>query len=253
MVASSEVGAEDREKEAFADFAKMVESATEPLFKDGELDTELEQLKADIASVSTSTAFIDAQKAREKEVAHLLATGQPLPEGMTAQINILDFQVPESAEGLPEAATDAEAIVEATMAMADAPMAAETSHAQPEDAQITITEETMADVTTIDISAEETAIEMSPEPIVEAPLEAVAETGTDVMAESETAPEAMAAATTTEHTPSPELEQQAEEARWERHASVIADAIAESQKDQALNEEPVEAPKKLESEPENTV
>ncbi|MBI3542155.1 MAG: SMC-Scp complex subunit ScpB [Deltaproteobacteria bacterium] len=71
MVAASEVGFEEKQAAVMDEFGKMVDSNTKILFDDSQIDTELEALRAEIASIPTSTPFIDEQKAREKLEARL--------------------------------------------------------------------------------------------------------------------------------------------------------------------------------------
>lgn len=79
MVAASEVGADEDEKRALEVFGQMVVNQTQVLFDDSKLDGELEEIRAQIASVPTSTPYIDEQKRAEK-----LAAAQPSPELMAA-------------------------------------------------------------------------------------------------------------------------------------------------------------------------
>lgn len=78
MVAASEVGAEERIQDALQEFGNMVATDHKVLFDDSKLDEELEAIRNEIASIPTSTMFIDEQKAKEKmavKVAELAAQG----------------------------------------------------------------------------------------------------------------------------------------------------------------------------------
>ncbi len=150
MVAASEVGFEEKTQAVMQEFGKMVASADRILFDDSKVDEELEALRAEIASIPTSTNFIDEQKAKEKldaKIAELALQGLMLdgegkivPLGSVITTGII--------------ATDSEEVV-------------------------------------IQVTA----------PITEA----------------------------AEHQPSAELEADAAAAQWERHAAMIADAVAQTQ------------------------
>ena len=78
MVAASEVGAEEKMQDALLEFGNMVATDKKVLFDDSQLDEELEAIRNEIASIPTSTMFIDEQKAKEKlavKVAELAAQG----------------------------------------------------------------------------------------------------------------------------------------------------------------------------------
>lgn len=79
MVAASEVGFEEKRQLVMDEFSKVVANSTKILFDDSSLDEELEAIRNEIASVSTSTPFIEEQKAKEKLDA-ALAEQQPLTE-----------------------------------------------------------------------------------------------------------------------------------------------------------------------------
>lgn len=105
LVAQSEVGDEQAEQEALRGFGKMVENSTQILFDDNGVDIQVEELRAEIASIPTSTPFIEEQKAQEKRAARIAELAL---EGMTLDEN--DNIVPigtvaESGTGL-EALTD---------------------------------------------------------------------------------------------------------------------------------------------------
>ena len=66
MVAASEVGFEEKTQTVMEEFGKMVASSEKVLFDDSKVDEELESLRSEIANISTSTPFIEEQKAKEK-------------------------------------------------------------------------------------------------------------------------------------------------------------------------------------------
>ncbi|HRK03123.1 MAG TPA: SMC-Scp complex subunit ScpB, partial [Oligoflexia bacterium] len=72
LVAQSEVGDEQAEQAALQDFGVMVEKSDKILFDDNGIDIEVESLRAEIAAIPISTAFIEEQKAQEKRSAKLI-------------------------------------------------------------------------------------------------------------------------------------------------------------------------------------
>ncbi|MGE4234612.1 MAG: SMC-Scp complex subunit ScpB [Bacteriovoracia bacterium] len=77
MVAQSEAGTEEKAEEVLRGFSKMIENQSQVLFDDSQIDEELESIRSEIASISTSTPFIEDQKRKEKLTAELQAD----PEG----------------------------------------------------------------------------------------------------------------------------------------------------------------------------
>ena len=72
MVAASEVGVEDRQKEQLDEFGQMVdESLKTVLFDDTLIDAKLTDIRSTIKSIRTSTSYLDEQKAYEKVAAKL--------------------------------------------------------------------------------------------------------------------------------------------------------------------------------------
>lgn len=71
MVAANEIGLEEKTQAIVEEFGKMVASNDKVLFDDSKIDDELEALRSEIASIPTSTPFIDEQKAKEKLEAKL--------------------------------------------------------------------------------------------------------------------------------------------------------------------------------------
>lgn len=96
MVAASEVGFEEKTQAVMEEFGKMVANNTKILFDDSQIDSELEALRAEIASIPTSTSFIDEQKAKEKyeaKLAELAAQGLTLDaEGKVVPIGSITEQ-----------------------------------------------------------------------------------------------------------------------------------------------------------------
>jgi segregation and condensation protein B len=69
MVAASEVGDEDTQVAELEEFGKMVDASVgHVLFDDSKLDDELEAIRGVIDEVSTSTEYLDYQKAHERYV-----------------------------------------------------------------------------------------------------------------------------------------------------------------------------------------
>lgn len=99
MVAASEVGVEEQRQAAMQEFSKMVATSDKILFDDSQIDEELEALRSEIASIPTSTAFIDEQKAQEKMATKLAelaeqgltldADGKVVPLGTVAAEEIV--------------------------------------------------------------------------------------------------------------------------------------------------------------------
>jgi segregation and condensation protein B len=162
MVAASEVGLEAEREAAMQEFSKMVATSDKILFDDSQIDSELEALRAEIASVRTSTDFIDEQKAAEKHEARL---AELAAQGMT--LNAADEVVPFGHESLN--VVIAEAITES----------------ETETATVTET-----------VTEAEYRVPSTDSP--------------------------------SEHAPSAELEAAAAAAQWERHAAMIAEAVAEA-------------------------
>lgn len=71
MVAESEVGEESEEEQALRDFTTMVTRDDKVLFEEGGLDTQIEELRKEIAAIPTSTEFLEQQRQREKLEAQL--------------------------------------------------------------------------------------------------------------------------------------------------------------------------------------
>jgi segregation and condensation protein B len=107
MVAASEVGAEEKMLDALSQFGEMVATSDKILFDDSKLDEELEAIRTEIASIPTSTTFIDEQKAHERlqtklaELAQqgltLDAEGKVVPIGTTSEavVSVADPQLAE--------------------------------------------------------------------------------------------------------------------------------------------------------------
>lgn len=66
MVAASEVGEEETEEKAFENFSEIVDTQSTTLFEVGGLDEQVESLRTEIASISTTTDYIEDQKRKEK-------------------------------------------------------------------------------------------------------------------------------------------------------------------------------------------
>ena len=66
MVATSEIGEEDEEQKAFDSFSEIVDTQSMVLFEEGGLDQQVEDLRREISSISTSTEYIDDQKQKDK-------------------------------------------------------------------------------------------------------------------------------------------------------------------------------------------
>jgi segregation and condensation protein B len=162
MVASSEVGTEEKMQTVMDEFGKMIAQDKKVLFDDSLIDEELEALRAEIASIPTSTDFIDEQKHREKLEAKLaeLAT-----KGLTldAEGNIVPIGY-------------------------------------------------VAPVTDTPMPTEEASI-----------MTSTIASDSDVVVQMDAAP-----VTESEYQPSAELEAEAANAQWERHAEMIAQAVEES-------------------------
>ncbi len=75
MVATSEVGEEDAEEKAFENFSEIVDTQATTLFEEGGLDQQVEDLRSEIASIKTSTDYIEDQKRKEKIKTKLDARG----------------------------------------------------------------------------------------------------------------------------------------------------------------------------------
>ncbi|MBI2605532.1 MAG: SMC-Scp complex subunit ScpB [Deltaproteobacteria bacterium] len=73
MVAESEIGDVNEEEQALRDFTTLVIQNDKVLFEEGGLDTQIEELRKEIAAIPTSTDFIEQQKQREKLEAQLAA------------------------------------------------------------------------------------------------------------------------------------------------------------------------------------
>lgn len=123
MVAASEVGFEEKTQRVMEEFGKMVEGSTKVLFDDSQIDTELEALRAEIASIPTSTSFIDEQKAKEKHEARL---AELAPQGLTldAAGNVVTFAEMEAAAAAAAAAAATELALEVAVSIADELVAA---------------------------------------------------------------------------------------------------------------------------------
>ena len=201
MVAASEVGAEERQTEAFAEFGKMVASSDKILFDDSQIDTELEALRNEIASVSTSTEYIEYQKNKEKfehRIAQLAAKGLTL-DADENEVPLGSVPTPVFQEYRPWAQIAEDGAAQQAADAAESVEAVESLQADAEQQIQELTETTavaLAEQTAAEIIAEMTAI--------------------PVLDDAPTAP-------------STELEQAAADAQWERHAEMIAQATAEAE------------------------
>lgn len=130
MVAASEVGAEEKSKQAFQEFGEMIAKDQQILFDDSKLDEELEAIRNEIASIPTSTSFIDEQKAKEKHDAKLAelaeqgltldADGNVVPLGTVASTTV--FADAELAiQVTPQVATEAAEVAEHAVVEEHAP------------------------------------------------------------------------------------------------------------------------------------
>jgi segregation and condensation protein B len=71
MVAQSEVGEELEEQNRLKEFGQVILNQSTNLFEDNGLDEELEKIKSEIASISTTTEFLELQKEKEKIIEQL--------------------------------------------------------------------------------------------------------------------------------------------------------------------------------------
>jgi segregation and condensation protein B len=131
MVATSEVGFEEKQAAVTEEFGKMVDANKKILFDDSKLDDELESIRNEIASIPTSTPFIEEQKAQEKlavRVAELASRGLMLdPEGNEVPLG----WVPP-ADAAAQAAPAAEAAPQATEHQPSSELEAQAATAQAE-------------------------------------------------------------------------------------------------------------------------
>ncbi|MEW6055248.1 MAG: SMC-Scp complex subunit ScpB [Bdellovibrionota bacterium] len=160
MVAASEVGIEEQVQSSMQEFSKMIASSDKILFDDSKIDDELEQLRSEIASIPTSTSFLEEQKAQEKRNAKLTELAL---QGLTLDEN--DNIIPIGSVPTSTVVSDSEFVIQMN--------------------SVTATEGVVLDPSTMTSVAQE-------------------------------------------HQPSEELVAAAEEAQWERHASMISQAIEES-------------------------
>ncbi len=221
MVAESEVGATGREEEALKQFGTMVDaSLNTKLFVEGDLDQELEDIKSVIEGISTSTIFIDEQKAREKLFTKLSNLER---KGMTldAEENEVPLDSVSREEVLPillsnlhdrlVAKYKEEAEIQAA---ARAQLETEAEVEAEFDAEEAVESELDAD------AAPSLAEEEAPyEPVIYPPYSA---SGDEASAEAETP-----------HTPSDELVEQAQLAQDQRHTEQLTKTLQVSGQESA--------------------
>lgn len=134
MVAASEVGAEEQDRAAMEHFSKMVATSDRILFDDSKIDNELEALRTEIASIPTSTSFIDEQKAKEKlenRLAELAAEGKTLDmDGNEVAIGSIPELTVEQLLGKQPIPEDVAAILAAVKAAREQALAIEATAAQ---------------------------------------------------------------------------------------------------------------------------